>query len=198
MLWPLLALMAAAWLALILLLARGGRKGVTLVVLGSGGHTAEMVYLLQGLGAGLGTKHYAIARSDKHSVNRLQAVDPTAEKEGRVHYIYRAREVHQSMLTTVFTTLLAACESLCLLVRVRPRILFVNGPGTCFPLIILVRLLRIFCGLPGSTVFVETITRTSRLSMTVRLSSWAIDLLVVNWKQLAETTGAKFIPLYTS
>lgn len=196
MLWHILALLAALWLALILLLARGGRRGVTLVVLGSGGHTAEMIYLLQGLGTVLGPKHYVIARTDRFSALRLKTVDPTAEKEGRVHYIYRAREVHQSMVTSIFTTFLAACESFWLLVRLRPSLLFVNGPGTCFPLIVLVRLLRVLCGLSGSTVFVETITRTSRLSMTARLSYWAIDLLVVNWRQLAEATGAKFIPIY--
>ncbi|KAD4586197.1 hypothetical protein E3N88_23798 [Mikania micrantha] len=48
--------------------------------------------------------------------------------------IYRSREVGQSYITSVWTTLLALCHALWLMVKIRPQVILCNGPGTCIPI----------------------------------------------------------------
>ncbi|KAL2922964.1 UDP-N-acetylglucosamine transferase subunit ALG14 [Bienertia sinuspersici] len=48
--------------------------------------------------------------------------------------IYRSREVGQSYITSVGTTLIAIAHALWLMVNIRPQVILCNGPGTCIPL----------------------------------------------------------------
>jgi len=50
-----------------------------------------------------------------------------------VDVIPRSREVGQSWLTSNFTTLRALAPAAVILLCRRPRLLLVNGPGTCIP-----------------------------------------------------------------
>ena len=50
-----------------------------------------------------------------------------------VDVIPRSREVGQSWLTSNFTTLRALAPAAGIVLRRRPRLLLVNGPGTCIP-----------------------------------------------------------------
>ena len=50
-----------------------------------------------------------------------------------VDVVPRSREVGQSWLTSNFTTLHALAPAAAILLRRRPRLLLVNGPGTCIP-----------------------------------------------------------------
>ncbi|KAF6136614.1 hypothetical protein GIB67_016070 [Kingdonia uniflora] len=64
-------------------------------------------------------------------------------KAAQFMQIYRSREVGQSCLTSVATTLIALVHAMRLMLRIRPtsslfyRILC-NGPGTCIPLCLIV------------------------------------------------------------
>jgi beta-1,4-N-acetylglucosaminyltransferase len=49
--------------------------------------------------------------------------------------IPRSREVGQSYLTSVWTTLVALTASMRLVWAAKPDLLLVNGPGTCLPLV---------------------------------------------------------------
>eukprot|EP00397_Hematodinium_sp_SG-2012_P066655 GEMP01100646.1.p1 GENE.GEMP01100646.1~~GEMP01100646.1.p1 ORF type:complete len:161 (+),score=39.07 GEMP01100646.1:28-510(+) len=97
-----------------------------LVVLGSGGHTAEMLQLTAGW------KHYALeyVLSDTDTTSAVK-LEPGAV----VHRIPRSREVGQSWSSTVLSTLKAFWWCLWLHRRRRPGLLLCNGPGTCVPLI---------------------------------------------------------------
>ena len=167
-----------------------------LVVLGSGGHTAEMTYVLNmpGVLERLQPAHYLIARGDGHS--RAAALRLPASSQANIHCVTRARQVHQPYHTAIFTTLLASLETAWLLICLRPRLVLANGPGTAFPPLCLAYLFRSLFGLSVTTVYIESFTRVRRLSATARLSSWAIDALIVNWEQLATQKNMLHIPLY--
>ncbi|KAJ6955535.1 hypothetical protein NC652_006833 [Populus alba x Populus x berolinensis] len=60
----------------------------------------------------------------------------------------RSREVGQSYLTSVETTLLAMSHASWLMIRIRPQVVLCNGPGTCVPLCIIAFLFKIEVG-PG-------------------------------------------------
>lgn len=168
----------------------------TLVVLGSGGHTAEMSYVLSmpGVLDRIAPVHYLIARGDNHS--KAAALRLSTPPEANIHLVTRARRVHQPYYTAVFTTFLASLETAWLLICLRPRLVLANGPGTALPVLCLARLFRSLAGLSVTVVYIESFTRIKRLSTTARLSSWAIDSLIVNWEQLATQKNMLHIPLY--
>ena len=114
----------------------------TMAVLGSGGHTAEMIGLLRTLDAGqFSPMMYVLANSDHTSAQRIQAFEINRANLGvnaQHNYLLlrvpRSREVGQSYLTSIASTLYAMLHSIWLVLRLRPSLVLCNGPGTCIPI----------------------------------------------------------------
>ena len=148
----------------------------TLVILGSGGHTAEMLAMLGQLDRSkFAPLHYVIATSDSTSERRVEAFErqrvqqlhqasdhhqlkqrpqqplqqrpqlplqqraagrQAAEappRDWRILRMPRSREVGQSYLTSILSTLYATLYALGLVWRQMPSLVLCNGPGTCIP-----------------------------------------------------------------
>jgi beta-1,4-N-acetylglucosaminyltransferase len=170
-------------------------------VLGSGGHTSEMMLLLtaQRTAAGVdddddndrsGTSkfiHYVLAETD--TTSRLYVEHRERRWRGNnddaacaFHTIPRSREVAQSYATSVLTTLVAIVACLRLVWRLRPRALLTNGPGTCVPVVAAAWLLSRLCLIPPvAIVFVESVCRVQTLSLTGRLVYPLADKFIVQW-----------------
>jgi beta-1,4-N-acetylglucosaminyltransferase len=188
-----------------------------LVVLGSGGHTTEMLRLLSskcGLfrdqDAGAPTwVTFVYGRTDQRTPfwrERFQEELPRFWKVVRWEAIPRAREVGQSWATSLLTTL----HSILVATRLffvdkdsahdgggcipAPNILLCNGPGTCIPPCIIAILFRIWNSFvwkrPGRAypkiIFVETVARVHRLSLTGKILYLFADRFLVQWPELAE------------
>ena len=133
----------------------------TLVVLGSGGHTTEMLQLLQKMDPKLYSPLlYVVASTDDTSERRVKAFGGRAADE--TFHIPRSREVGQSYLTSIGTTIWAFVFSLQLVYKVRPDLLLCNGPGTCLPVAVATMLYRILGLCEGNIVFVESFCRVER------------------------------------
>uniref|UniRef100_A0A8C0CLW6 UDP-N-acetylglucosamine transferase subunit ALG14 n=1 Tax=Balaenoptera musculus TaxID=9771 RepID=A0A8C0CLW6_BALMU len=99
-----------------------------LVVAGSGGHTIEILRLLENLSDAYSPRHYIIADTDEMSarkinsfeVNRADRNSSATFPEYYIHHIPRSREVQQSWLSTVLTTLYSVWLSFPLTHRVKP------------------------------------------------------------------------------
>jgi beta-1,4-N-acetylglucosaminyltransferase len=101
-----------------------------MVVFGSGGHTAEMIKMIQALSSELfGPFFFVLAASDSTSMGSIEAAKLSYANSVSVHKIFRSREVHQSWLLTVFTTAWSLCQSCFLVATLRPDVLLANGPG---------------------------------------------------------------------
>lgn len=167
---------------------RGGEPIRTLVVLGSGGHTAEMLALI----APLRREDYAIefckADTDTTSAQRLsleQRGGAGRDGKRRIHDIPRSREVGQSYLTSVLTTLRAQAFAFGLVYRTEPRLVLCNGPGTCLPVCVAALFWRIIGVMPGTRiVFVESLCRVQTLSLTGKLLYPIADMFCVHWPEL--------------
>merc|ERR1711934_903848 len=102
-----------------------GSKFSTLIIFGSGGHTTEMLKLIQYLdGNNYSPLSFVIASSDIHSRAKivsynLQKIDIDSQVEWCM--IPRSREVKQSWFTTPFTTLYALYQSFILILQKRPN-----------------------------------------------------------------------------
>ncbi|KRH51917.1 hypothetical protein GLYMA_06G034800v4 [Glycine max] len=103
----------------------------TLIILGSGGHTAEMLNLLAVLQKDrFKPRFYIAAATDNMSLQKAQLLENSlaAENAARVTdtaqfmKIYRSREVGQSYITSIWTTLIAMVHALWLMIKIRPEV----------------------------------------------------------------------------
>ncbi|KAG5214993.1 hypothetical protein R6Z07F_000558 [Ovis aries] len=165
-----------------------------LVVAGSGGHTTEILRLLENLSNAYSPRHYIVADTDEmstHKINSFEQIradrNPSATfPEYYVHRIPRSREVQQSWLSSVLTTLYSMWLSFPLTYRVKPDLVLCNGPGTCVPICISALLLGILGIKKVIIVYVESICRVEHLSLSGKILFHLSDYFIVQWPTLKE------------
>ncbi|XP_039290911.1 UDP-N-acetylglucosamine transferase subunit ALG14 homolog [Nilaparvata lugens] len=197
-------------------------KVKTLIVIGSGGHTTEMMLLVEKLDfRNYSPRTYVIADTDTMSEGKVLRCEGENEgenevKEGKneaknevkecenevnevnkdykILKIPRSREVHQSFLTSVITTLESIFYTLPIMLRVNPDLILCNGPGTCIPVCVIAFLMRLFFVSNNRIIFVESVCRVQTLSLTGKILLFIADEVLVQWPDLtAEYPRAKFI-----
>ncbi|EPS72125.1 hypothetical protein M569_02633, partial [Genlisea aurea] len=201
--WMLLIIGACTWIAvrIFYLLYRSGKPLYnrspgplrTLIVLGSGGHTAEMMNLLSAMDLHLfKPRYYIAAASDGMSLQKARVFEDSLNGEAvgscRFEQIYRSREVGQSYITSICTTLIALIHALRLMISIRPQVILCNGPGTCIPLCAIAFAFKAV-GMRWSSIFyVESIARVKRLSLSGYLvyKLRMADVVFVQWPQLKD------------
>ncbi|KAH7442456.1 hypothetical protein KP509_03G089800 [Ceratopteris richardii] len=102
--------------------------------------------------------------------------------------IYRSREVGQSYITSILTTIVATFHSLWIVFRLRPDIILCNGPGTCIPLCFSGFLLKVLGIRWVVIVYVESIARVRRFSLSglILYKLRLADRIYVQWTKLHE------------
>ncbi|KAL9845777.1 UDP-N-acetylglucosamine transferase subunit ALG14 isoform 4-T4 [Geothlypis trichas] len=96
-----------------------------LVVAGSGGHTTEILRLLSCLSESYSPRHYVLADSDKMSEAKIRSFEQKraetfSESQFSLDRIPRSREVRQSWVSSVLTTLYSILYSLPLTYKRKP------------------------------------------------------------------------------
>ena len=169
------------------------RKGQIklLSILGSGGHTSEMLKMTSVLDeAKYQPRVYLRADTDELSEVKARKQDPDCE----VMVIPRAREVGQSWISTVFTTLRSTLASFLVVARVQPDLLLCNGPGTCVPACLMAFALNKLRLTRTKIVFIESICRVKHLSMSGKILKYIVDDLLVLWEELRDAIpGTKYV-----
>ena len=168
-----------------------------MVILGSGGHTSEMLFAIRKIDLNA-YAHIAFvsARTDKWSPVKLNDTflkergikDFTSSDSRKLSFpkIYRSREVKQSYFTSIFTTLIATAHSLWILLRIQPDMIISNGPGTAVPLCYMSFILsKILMFNPGAKIlFIESYCRVEHLSLSGKLLMPICDKFIVHWENL--------------
>lgn len=171
------------------------RESLSLMaVVGSGGHTTEILRLLEHLSSAYSPRHYIIADTDEMSAQKINSFelyradrDPsTMFPKYYIHRIPRSREVQQSWPSTVLTTLYASWLSFPLTYRVKPDLVLCNGPGTCVPICVSALLLGILGIKKVIIVYVESICRVEHLSLSGKILFHLSDYFIVQWPTLKE------------
>lgn len=172
----------------------------TLIILGSGGHTAEMLSIVNVLQKDrFSPRLYVAAATDNMSLQKARVLEESLTGQGesaagkkiedsQFMQIYRSREVGQSYVTSVWTTLIAMAHAVWLTLKLRPQVIICNGPGTCIPLCSAAFIFKML-GLGWSSIFyVESIARVRKLSLSglllykLRLA----DRIFVQWPKLQQ------------
>ncbi|KAJ3426967.1 glycosyl transferase-related [Anaeramoeba flamelloides] len=163
-----------------------------LYVLGSGGHTPEMLKLLETLFIGEERNYqisFVIASSDKTSQHKVKAFSKKIkEKFGidaiQIYLVPRSRKVGQSYFSSIFKTLYASFFSFKIVVLENPKLILCNGPGTCVPIALAAFLLRIIAIKFIDVIYIESIARVKRLSLSGRILYPIADRFIVQWESL--------------
>lgn len=143
-----------------------------LVVLGEGGHTTELLRLIDLLDDQY-HYHYIISQEDNLSVCRIR-------KPGPIHSLWRPRGKNTPLPLAALRTLGVCLQSLRVLLQVRPTAILSTGPAIAVPVSLLGRLMGV------RIIFVETGSRVTRLSLTGRIMYQIAHLFFVQWPQLQE------------
>jgi beta-1,4-N-acetylglucosaminyltransferase len=143
-----------------------------LIVLGEGGHTMQLLKLVELLGNRY-DYHYIVSKEDDLSVSRIKCPGP-------IHSLTRPREKRSRRLDAIFRTILSGIQSLWVLLRVRPEAIVSMGPAIAVPVSVVGKLLG------ARIIFVETGSRVKTLSLTGRIMYHWADLFLVQWPQLAK------------
>jgi UDP-N-acetylglucosamine:LPS N-acetylglucosamine transferase len=141
-----------------------------LVVLGEGGHTTEMLNLVDLLGDRY-EYHYVVSKQDALSADQIRI-------HGQVHPLLRPRSKDTSLPIAALRTVVTTFQALRVLLRVRPKGILSTGPAIAVPVAILGKLLG------ARVIFVETGSRIRTVSMTGKIMYRWADLFFVQWPQL--------------
>ncbi|KAJ3554078.1 hypothetical protein NM688_g3292 [Phlebia brevispora] len=157
--------------------ARSGAERCSLAVfLGSGGHTSEALTLLSALDfSRYSPRVYVVSHGDHLSAKKARALESIKNPDTSPHSISyrvitipRARRVHQSLLTTPFSSAwsLAVCVY----------------HVTLAP----------FLGLPSPRlIYVESFARVRKLSLSGRILYRFVDRFIVQWPELVPPNKAQ-------
>jgi UDP-N-acetylglucosamine:LPS N-acetylglucosamine transferase len=143
-----------------------------LVVLGEGGHTTELLNLVDLLGDRY-EYHYVISKQDNLSADQLRI-------DGPIYRLLRPRGKDTASALAALRTIVTAFQALRVVLRVRPKAVLSTGPAIAVPVAILGKLFG------ARVIFVETGSRIRTVSMTGRIMYRWADLFFVQWPQLKE------------
>ncbi|CDO96233.1 unnamed protein product [Kluyveromyces dobzhanskii CBS 2104] len=171
---------------------------VLFVFLGSGGHTGEMLRLIENYRKVLieGSAIIHVGYSDDDSLikfkNKIEQISKRNSLQLKIQYhrFQKARDVGSSLIGSVRSILETVVRSMLLTYRIkssmsgRPNLTLLNGPGTCCIIALWLKLYHIFLWQPSKIVYVESLARTNRLSLTGAILYPMADKFVVQWPDL--------------
>jgi beta-1,4-N-acetylglucosaminyltransferase len=168
----------------------------TLIVLGSGGHTTEILRIVQHLNHELYfPRIYMHAETDDLSLKKVKQIEKNS-KDYKVIKILRSREVHQSYFTSILTTLNAIFQSFPLVWREKPDLLLCNGPGTCIPPCIVTFFFKSLFIINTKIIFIESFCRVKSFSLSGKILYYIANHIIVQWPHLNGDTYPRsiFVP----
>lgn len=157
----------------------------TILCIGSGGHTTELLRIVKNLDSKkYEPRLYIVADNDFSSEVKIHTSE--IPKTYVISRIPRSRNVNQSYLSSVFSTLYSTFYTIPVVYNFKPNIILCNGPGTCIPVCVVAFILRCFFIVDCRIIFVESICRVRTLSLTGKILQFFADIVVVQWPQLRD------------
>lgn len=147
-------------------------KQTLLIALGEGGHTKEMLTLVDMLGDDYAYA-YVVVDDDPISEAKIR-------RRGPVYRLLRPRDKAHNLLRDALKFAASARQAWRILRKVRPTAVLSTGPSVAVPVCILARLRG------ARVIFVETGSRVTALSTTGRIMYRVADLFFVQWPELRE------------
>lgn len=141
-----------------------------LVVLGSGGHTAQMVRLVGMLPEGF-EYAYMVGYDDNLSESKIA-------KPGEVFRVHRARRHEDGFFRSVVKVMRLSVESFKLLRAAKPEAVVSAGPGTAVPVSIIARLMG------KKVIYIEDWSRVYSRSGSGKILYRFANMTFVQWPEM--------------
>jgi beta-1,4-N-acetylglucosaminyltransferase len=163
-----------------------------MIVLGSGGHTGELLIMLKKLKLDKFSKVFFVSshndlRSEGKAREVLNLDESQIKKNKNIIFlkIYRSRNVGQSFFSSIFTSSYSMMQSIFIILKTRPNLIVTNGPGVAIPLVYIGYILNKLLILSEFKIlFIESYCRTKSLSLSGKLIQPIADKFIVLWKDL--------------
>ncbi|OAJ39220.1 hypothetical protein BDEG_23083 [Batrachochytrium dendrobatidis JEL423] len=183
--------LAAAWIKSFFKKQYNATHKSICIILGSGGHTMEMMEILKDIDCQhFSPRHYIIASTDQTSEGKVILHEQQIQSQTGKNQIYtiskisRSRQVNQPWISSIFSTLWAAWFSLMIFYRLYPDLILCNGPGTCVPIACIARLTQLLGISRARVMYVESLARVSDLSLSGKILYNIVDKFIIQWPQL--------------
>lgn len=144
-------------------------KPNALFILGSGGHTAQMIELSKELKKTI-NYIYIIQKGDNLSKSKI--IHP-----GKIIYVTRPREIKESSTSSFFKTTKLFFKALEIIKKHKIDIVISAGPGIAIPFSYAGKLLN------KKIIFIESWSRVTKKSTSGKLIYPISDLFFVQWKE---------------
>ncbi|ODQ78362.1 glycosyltransferase family 1 protein [Babjeviella inositovora NRRL Y-12698] len=168
-----------------------------MVLLGSGGHTGEMIRLLQKVELKKYKRVWVTSSGDLTSVTKAKDTEATIST-GTAEFMElpRARKVGEPLASSFVSTIISFYKTAVLMAcRVRagqmPSLLVLNGPGTCVPLAYIIFGMHFLGMCRTRIVYVESLARVKKLSVSGLLILPIADRFIVQWGELQKAYGGR-------
>ncbi|KAJ0177264.1 hypothetical protein K1T71_007273 [Dendrolimus kikuchii] len=156
----------------------------TIICIGSGGHTTEMLRLTKSFDLNkYSPRLYMMADNDVNSEKKVHDTE-NGRKYYTINRVPRSRNVKQSFSSSMISTFYAMMQTIPIVYNFKPDVVLCNGPGTCFPICIVAFILRCLFLLDCRIVFIESICRVRTMSLTGKVLQYFADVIIVQWPQL--------------
>jgi len=146
------------------------QKKKLLVVLGSGGHTAQILKLLDLLGRRY-EYEYVIRYDDNLSEKKIKI-------KGKIYKLHSPRAISDNIIVVILKTIRNTIESSIILLKSKAEIILSAGPGSAVVISILGKLFG------KKLIFLESWSRVYNPSLSGRLVYPFSDLFFVQWPEI--------------
>jgi beta-1,4-N-acetylglucosaminyltransferase len=142
------------------------------IILGSGGHTRQMLWLVDRLG-------------DKYQYSYIIAnTDTTSQKHikipGKVYQIYDTRlKTDTNIFKIILKFIPSTLQAIKVLSKIKPKVIIGCGPGMCLHMLWLAKYI-----FRSKLIFFESWVRVHHKSISGKLIYPFADLFIVQWKSL--------------
>lgn len=175
---------------------KNGRKRVNIkeakaniaILLGSGGHTGEMIRILDTVDLSYLSRTWFISSGDNTSINKAKDFENRLESDCKAQFVqlHRARKVGEGFILSIINTVKSTLLTIPVLLQLpKITILLINGPGTSVPLAYILFIMK-FLGLcKTKIIYIESLARVNKLSLSGKLILPIADRFIVQWEGLA-------------
>lgn len=167
------------------------------VFLGSGGHTGELLRILQNYNEVLlcSNNILYVGYSDIDSYNKFKKLIKPFKCKVEYYQFIKAREVGAGKWESTKSILKTLAKSIGYVIKIRysmcnsPHLVLFNGPGTCCILALWFKLIEwlipfLSC---SNIIYIESLARVDTLSLTGKILYWLADEFIVQWEELQKT-----------
>jgi beta-1,4-N-acetylglucosaminyltransferase len=172
-------------------------KRKIMILLGSGGHTGEMIRILGQWSKGINKlkREYIITSSDSTSIIKLKYFEKEQLKsiennDYKITEIYRARNIGEGKLKAIINTLISFKSTINNIIINKlynqTDIFLTNGPGTAIPIAYMIFILKFFGFCDTKIIYIESLARVKELSLTGFLILPISDRILVQWEPLSK------------